>query len=239
MDRRAFLAANMGGLALQSHTDSPAKRFLFIGDSITDGNRGRNEDPNHILGHGFVFNIASQLGAEYPLNGLDFFNRGISGNTVLDLESRWDKDCISLNPEVLAVMVGINDFYFQVTENREGCTPENFEKHYLKILMEARAKNPNLKLIIMSPFLIPIKKKHGLLYDSHGNLFEEYHAAAKHVAKKTGAVFIDLQPLFLEARSPNYEYWIWDGIHPTYRGHYLIAQRWIEEVRKKFKWFRK
>src|SRR5437764_6286547 len=66
-------------------------RVLFQGDSITDGNRGRSTDPNHILGHGYVFIIAARHGAAFPETQLDFINRGISGNTVLDLETRWQK----------------------------------------------------------------------------------------------------------------------------------------------------
>ncbi len=63
--------------------------FLFQGDSITDGNRGRNADPNHIMGHGYAFAVASRVGADFPNNGLTFYNRGISGNRVPDLQKRW------------------------------------------------------------------------------------------------------------------------------------------------------
>ena len=58
---------------------APGARVLFQGDSITDGNRGRGADPNHILGHGFVFIIAAKFGAEFPGAKLDFINRGVSG----------------------------------------------------------------------------------------------------------------------------------------------------------------
>ena len=71
---------------------TPRARILFQGDSITDGNRGRNSDPNHILGHGYVFLIAARWGAAYPEKDWAFFNRGVSGNTVNDLEKRWQTD---------------------------------------------------------------------------------------------------------------------------------------------------
>ncbi len=74
---------------------TPNARILFQGDSITDGNRGRSADPNHILGHGYAFIIAAKYGAAFPEANLDFMNRGISGNTVLDLEKRWVKDTLS------------------------------------------------------------------------------------------------------------------------------------------------
>src|SRR3982751_1244235 len=71
---------------------TPGARILFQGDSITDGNGGRSADPNHILGHGYAFIIAAKYGAAFaPLN-LEFINRGISGNTVADLQKRWTSD---------------------------------------------------------------------------------------------------------------------------------------------------
>ena len=75
----------------------PGGRILFQGDSITDGNRGRTEDPNHILGHGYVFIIAAEYGAAFPDLNLTFINRGISGNKVTDLEKRWQQDTIDPN----------------------------------------------------------------------------------------------------------------------------------------------
>ena len=82
---------------------------MFQGDSITDGNRGRSADPNHILGHGYVFIIAAKYGAAFPEAKLDFMNRGVSGNTVLDLEKRWQKDALDLKPDLLSILIGVND----------------------------------------------------------------------------------------------------------------------------------
>ena len=89
--------------------------MLFQGDSITDGNRGRSADPNHILGHGYAFIIAARHGAAFPERKLDFANRGVSGNTVLDLEKRWPKDTLALKPDLLSVMIGVNDQSRNVT----------------------------------------------------------------------------------------------------------------------------
>jgi len=83
----------------------PGSRILFQGDSITDGNRGRSEDPNHILGHGYVFIIAAQYGAAFPDLNLTFINRGISANKVTDLEKRWQQDTIDLKRDILSVLI--------------------------------------------------------------------------------------------------------------------------------------
>ena len=100
--------------------------ILFQGDSITDGNRGRTEDPNHIHGHGYVYLIASYLGANFPENNWVFYNRGVSGNTVVRLAERWRTDTLDLHPDVLSIMIGANDFCGVGGET----TPEEFEKNY-------------------------------------------------------------------------------------------------------------
>jgi lysophospholipase L1-like esterase len=83
--------------------------LLFQGDSITDGNRGRNQDPNHILGHGYVFLIGARNGAALPEKNLTFLNRGISGNTVQELARRWRQDTLDLQPDLLSILIGVND----------------------------------------------------------------------------------------------------------------------------------
>ncbi len=83
--------------------------ILFQGDSITDGNRGRSPDPNHILGHGYVFIIAAKYGAAFPERNLNFMNRGVSGNTVADLAQRWQQDTLDFKPDLLSILIGVND----------------------------------------------------------------------------------------------------------------------------------
>lgn len=88
---------------------APGTRILFQGDSITDGNRGRNADPNHILGHGYQFIIAARYGADFAERNLVFLNRGISGNKVSDLARRWTPDTLELRPDLLSILIGVND----------------------------------------------------------------------------------------------------------------------------------
>ena len=83
--------------------------FLFQGDSITDGNRSRNNDWNHVMGHGYQYIIASKLWYEFPQKHFHFFNRGVSGNRVMDLAARWQTDTIDLKPDLLSILIGIND----------------------------------------------------------------------------------------------------------------------------------
>jgi lysophospholipase L1-like esterase len=121
-------------------------RILFQGDSITDGNRGRGADLNHVHGHGFVYLLAARLGAGAPEQNATFLNRGVSGNTVLDLAKRWPKDALELKPDVLSVMIGVND-------SSKGVAPQVFEQTYDEMLTVARAANPKLRLVLCEPFL--------------------------------------------------------------------------------------
>ena len=120
---------------------TPGARVLFQGDSITDGNRGRSADPNHILGHGYAFIIAARQGAAFPEAKIDFMNRGVSGNTVLDLEKRWPKDTLEQKPDVLSILIGVND-------HSRSIPFDQYEQTYDRIITDAQAANPKLKLEI-------------------------------------------------------------------------------------------
>ncbi|MDO9614298.1 MAG: GDSL-type esterase/lipase family protein, partial [Bacteroidota bacterium] len=108
--------------------------ILFQGDSITDGNRGRNTDPNHIMGHGYAFSIASRVGADYPEKKYQFYNRGISGNKVNDLEKRWQAETLDLKPDVLSILVGVNDSSSVVFKREPIITIEKYEETYTLLL---------------------------------------------------------------------------------------------------------
>ena len=220
------LVSMLGALAAYGLEPLPAfsqgSRILFQGDSITDGNRGRSLDPNHILGHGYAFIIAARHGAAFPERKLDFFNRGVSGNTVLNLELRWAKDTLAIKPDLLSVMIGVND-------NGKGVPLETYETTYDKILTEARAQNPKLKLVLMEPFV-----RHPGKPVPEGIVARQ--AIVAKLAQKHGAALVKLQKLFDDATIKTADdYWVWDSVHPTYRGHQLMADEWERVVRETWK----
>lgn len=195
-------------------------RILFQGDSITDGNRGRNDDPNHILGHGYCFIIAAKFGALLPERRLTFLNRGISGNTVESLAARWQQDTLDLKPDVLSILVGIND---------QGVPLDKYEQTYDKLLVDARAANPALRLVLCEPFYLPKDgRKEG---DPRDRDVQQRQAIVAKLAEKHHAALVKFQHVFDEAckRAPA-QYWVWDAIHPTYSGHQLMADEWVKTV---------
>lgn len=202
----------------------PAPRLLFQGDSITDGNRGRGADLNHVHGHGYVYLLAAKFGAHAPQQQATFLNRGVSGNTTLDLAKRWAKDTLELRPDVLTILIGVND-------SGKGVTPEVFERTYDELLTAARAANPKLRLVLGEPFL----GDGGAALDKSPGRRERLALlvpAVRRLAAKHGATLVDFQKMFDDARrqAPS-AYWIWDGVHPTTAGHQLMADEWERVVR--------
>lgn len=198
-------------------------RVLFQGDSITDGNRGRSADPNHILGHGYAFIVAAKYGAAFPRLNLVFLNRGVSGNKVTDLAGRWAKDTLELKPDVLSILVGVNDA-------GGGLPMEEFERVYDQLLTDAQTANPKVRLVLSEPFTLPVGAKKENWEKWRADMAQRQEVVAR-LAKKHGAALVRFQQVFDEAckRAPA-EYWIWDGVHPTYSGHQLMADEWVRTV---------
>ncbi len=214
------------------------KRILFQGDSITDGNRYKEEDTrwdgNHQIGHSYAFTVTGYMMSHYTEQHLRFYNRGVSGNTVLDLERRWEDASLLMNPDVLSILVGTNDMsHCEPMERSEDYFPL-FDSTYRSILTRSRENNPDLKLIMLEPFrLHATKNESEEKYRRRRELLQGIQDMERKIAADFGATFIPLQNVFDEAcNRREASYWSWDGIHPTEAGHYLIAQEWIRHAEK-------
>ena len=196
-------------------------RILFQGDSITDGNWGRYFDPNHILGHGYVFIIAAKHGALWPERQLEFMNRGVSGNCVRELQARWQADVIDLKPDLLSVLTGIND-------SGKGVPLDEYERAYDQLLSDARAANPKLNLVLGEPFWVPPERGPDDLKAK--DVAARGEIVAK-LAERHRAVLVKYQRAFDAAcgRAPA-RHWSWDSVHPTYSGHQIMADEWVKAV---------
>ncbi|MDY4140102.1 MAG: SGNH/GDSL hydrolase family protein [Eubacteriales bacterium] len=207
--------------------------ILFQGDSITDGLREKNKDRawdlNHQMGHGYAFLVNARWGAQYPERHFAFINRGISGNRIADLYGRWQEDAVNLRPDVLSILVGINDVGFTMWE-QSGSGPERFGRIYQLLLDEARAANPALLMVLMEPFVMPVGDRKDT-YQDWLSLLRPLQEQTRLIAERNGAIFIPLQERFerlCQVREASY--WVWDGIHPTVSGHQVIADAWMEAV---------
>lgn len=248
MKRRAFLKStthiSLGtGLSLSQKPSSPkpqkALTFLFQGDSITDGNRGRNLDPNHIMGHGYAYSIASRIGADFPEVGFTFYNRGISGNKITDLQKRWETDTLNLKPDVLSILIGINDTGATINKPAEATTVEEFESIYRTLLTDCRRANPEILFVLGIPFVYPVGKR-AENFEKWSNDTNNRQAVIRKLAGEFDAIVVDYPAIFDKAlKKAPAEYWIWDGIHPTVFAHELMAREWMKQVGKRLQFLRR
>lgn len=204
-------------------------RLLFQGDSITDMNWGRNEkDRNHYLGHSYVFLIAARLGVDLPGAKLEFFNRGISGNTVADLKARWTKDAVEMRPDVLSILIGIND----VGRTGGAVKFDAWEADYRQLLEASRKANPQLQLVLLDPFVLKVGvREPEAVWTPWRAAVDKLGTIVAKLAADFQAVHIQTQQIF-DASSTEVDpaHWIWDGVHPLPAGHELIARHWLQAV---------
>ncbi|SHG14003.1 Lysophospholipase L1 [Flavobacterium fluvii] len=216
-----------------SNPENKSFTFLFQGDSITDGNRGRNADPNHIMGHGYAYSIASCIGADFCKDNHHFINKGISGNTISDLEKRWQNDALDLNPDVISILVGINDVASEIDKKPTALNSAEFENKYRKLILDSMKTNSATVLVLCLPFVAPVGKRIADFEDWNKATIEKADCIQK-LAKEYNAVLVNFPQVLERAiKKAPAEYWIWDGIHPTVPFHTLMAREWIKEVSKK------
>ncbi|MBT2292640.1 SGNH/GDSL hydrolase family protein [Paenibacillus albidus] len=197
--------------------------ILFQGDSITDC--GRNYEDASSLGVGYALMIAGRLGNLYPEKKLTFINRGISGNRAVDLQGRWEKDCLEHKPTWVSIYIGINDTWRRYDSGQE-TTPEQFEASYRDLIGRTK-QSLDAKLVLVEPFVLPVPDdRKGWRQD----LDPKIHIV-RELAREYGAVLVPLDGLFAAASAKaDPAYWAPDGVHPSTAGHALITEAWLKAV---------
>lgn len=200
------------------------QKILFQGDSITDA--GRNREDDKYGGMGYPTLIAAQMGFEYP-QCYEFLNRGISGNRVVDLLARVKQDIINLNPQILSILVGVNDVWHEISR-QSGVDADQYEVIYDLLVGQIKKALPEIKIMILEPFVL-----RGTAIEETWDFFrkevEERAARAECIAKKHGLTFVPLMKCFDEmAQKAPASHWLIDGVHPTAAGHELIKREWVK-----------
>ena len=232
----AGLAPAIANKAMAAHHSDNAKAtlkkggvMLFQGDSITDAGRNKKDPkPNEqkSFGKGYAWMAGSQLLISNPAHKLTLHNRGISGNKVHQLADRWDKDCLELKPDVLSILIGVNDIWHGLNGRYDG-TAKTYENDFNALLERTKKALPKVQLVICEPFVL----KCGAVSDKWFPEFDKYRAAAKKMAQSHGAVFVPFQSMFDEAvkyAPPNH--WAGDGVHPSPHGSSLMAHFLLNSI---------
>lgn len=204
------------------------KRILCQGDSITDFLR--SGESNEYMGSGYVTMLAGKVALAHP-GKYQVMNRGISGNRVVDLYARIKIDVINLKPDILTVLIGVNDVWHEIAREN-GVAPEKFEKILSMFVEEVKEALPDIKIILMEPFVLSGKDTAGHM-DRFAPMVAQNAQACRRVAEKYGLGFVPLQEkLDAFAEQTSAEYVLYDGVHPAPAGHALICESLFEEMNK-------
>lgn len=205
-------------------------KILLYGDSITDMGRDRTVDccPGS-YGAGYSFVLQSKLSERSPIE-YTVINRGISGNKTVDLYARLKGDVWNLNPDVMSILIGVNDIWHEI-EGNNGVDINRFEKTYRNIIEETKEKLPNIKIMLLEPFVL-----HGVATTPKFEQFTalyDYAKVVKRIADDYGLVFVSLQQKFdEEAKKYGESTLLYDGVHPTIAGSTIIANEWLKGFEK-------
>jgi len=196
------------------------KTVLLQGDSITDADRDRANDTR--LGYGYATVLAGLLGARHP-GSVRVINRGVSGNKVTDLYARTGGDFIRVKPDVLTVLIGVNDVWHELSWGN-GTSREKFRRVYRDLLTELTGALPDTKIILLGAFVLK-----GAATEGAWAYFKEETAArakiTEELAEEFGLPFLSLQTVFDEAeKKAPAAFWLADGVHPIAPGSGLIAE---------------
>lgn len=203
-------------------------KILFSGDSITDAGRNR-EDPNS-LGAGYPLLAGARLGADAPGKYV-CRNTGVSGDRSVDIYARIKRDCWNIRPDVLSLLVGINDVWHEI-DWQNGVDADRFYRVCRMMVEDTRAQLPEIQIILMEPFVLP-----GTSTSANWRTFaREVPLRAKALREIAGEFHTSLLPLqgILDdaCKKCPPEYWLIDGVHPTPAGHQLIANAWLDLFRR-------
>lgn len=204
-------------------------KILFQGDSITDAFRKPEEiNPAFQLGNGYAFLVAARLGLRHPERRFEFINRGISGHAVQDLEKRWQADSLDHDPDLLSLLIGVNNIIRRQNGSKD-IPDADVLASYRRMLEQMRAQNPRIRFLLMEPFLLEA----GEVTPAWKASIRPIQEGIAAIASEFDASLIPLQSLFDKALAlAPAAYWAYDGIHATHAGFQLIADAWLDTAER-------
>jgi lysophospholipase L1-like esterase len=213
-------------------TLKPGSVIVFQGDSITDAGRKKDvleANDSGALGKGYAANAAGEILVDNPELGLKFYNRGVSGNMVPSLAARWQADCIDLKPDLLSILIGINDIWHTIAfgTNYQG-TIADYEEGYRQIIKDTLAAKADTRIVICEPFTT---RDGNFKSKTDGKTPADFAVVARKIADDLKLTFVPFQAEFDKAcKAVEAKFWLSDGIHPTQAGHALMTQVWRRTV---------
>ncbi|MEW2547300.1 SGNH/GDSL hydrolase family protein [Streptomyces sp. NPDC047002] len=198
--------------------------ILFQGDSITD--TSRRTLPGDGLGNGYARMAADLLRERHPASAATFVNRGVSGDRVCDLRARWDEDTLALRPDLVSVLVGVNDTWRRY-DSGDATTTAAYERDYRHLLVRVR-DGLGARLLLVEPFLVPVEAEQ---WEWREDLDPRIHVVRR-LAEEFDAPLLPADGLLNAAAREHggARAVAGDGVHPTPLGHAVLARAWAELV---------
>lgn len=225
-----FARAASGAAAAKPVAALPANAVIvFQGDSITDAGRDRKiKEPNDpaALANAYVGRIAEALLAGPAGAGRKIYNRGISGHRIVDLLGRWKSDTLVFQPDLVSILVGVNDTWHEFI-NGNGVPVPRYAQLYRMMLEDTRAARPACRLVLCEPFALP----GGTFKDEWMPELRERMAVVRKLAQDFDATFVPFQAMFEAAMKKFHPRELAaDGVHPSALGHQLMAECWLQST---------
>lgn len=199
-------------------------RIVFQGDSITDAKRDKRN--YHDMGKGYPKYASELIAKAFPDAGIEFINLGISGNRTDQLFDRLYPDAIALEPDVISILIGINDIWHRHGTGKIETTDAQIEANYRAILERLKAQT-NAKIVILAPYLLDSEDKESWRGELNAIL-----TIIRSLAKEYADVYIPLDEIFEEAlkTQPEPQYYSGDGVHPNDNGSAFIGKQYFDAI---------
>jgi lysophospholipase L1-like esterase len=206
--------------------DMKCIKLLFQGDSITDA--GRDKRNYYDLGPGYPKYVAEHICAEYPEGDFEFINLGISGNRTCELFDRLYTDAIAFQPDIISILIGINDVWHRYGPAKIETTDAQIEFNYREILKRIKAQT-DAKIVVLSPYVLDAEGTQYMKKD-----LETVLPIIERLANEYADAYVPLQALFDEAikTQPAPLYYSVDGVHPNENGAKFIAEHYARAIKK-------
>ena len=199
-------------------------KILFQGDSVTDAGRDRS-DP-HDMGNGYPRYASAMIQDSFPDTEFEFFNLGISGNRTEHLVERLEADFIEIQPDIVSILIGVNDVWHHYAFEYVETTDEQFEANYRKVLDNLKSRT-NARILLIQPFLLetvdPAKQE----------LCEELarkQAIVKRLADEYADAYLPLDEVLHSMTEEEPAYYAADGVHPTPDGACCIGEAYLGAI---------
>ena len=199
-------------------------KIVFQGDSITDA--GRDKRNYHHMGNGYPKFAVAHIQEAFPDVEFEFINQGIGGNRTDQLFDRLYPDAIAFEPDIISILIGINDVWHRHGTGRIETTDAQIVTNYRAILERLKAQT-NAKIVMLSPFLLDNEEKEAWRPE-----VDRVIAIVRTLADEFADAYVPLDKLFEEAlkTQPEPQYYSADGVHPNDNGRAFIGKHYFDAI---------